>query len=257
MNNSYYTMTNGVRLSFDSEWKKAEELIVSAKTMKEMKELDSYAIEHKGIPSLWLMENAAKAVVDTVAEYASDSKDDAKIRQTKICIICGAGNNGGDGVACAYMLMDKGYQVKAYLCGKEEKMTPDERAMEERLIARGGKLIKWFESSSCDCNVPSEEVNLIRDIKEADCVIDALFGVGISRSIEGLYADIIAALNQAKIIVACDIPSGINGDTGEVMGCAVKADVTVTFSYIKQGLTKVAAADNVGLLKVVPIGLPE
>ena len=278
MNNTCFQMNNGVKLLYDADWKSSDRLISEAKSMQQMKELDNDAIMNKGIPSLWLMENAARAVVDTVIEMVDDG--------SRICIICGAGNNGGDGVACAYMLMEKGYKVEAYLCGRDDKMTIDELAMEDRLAECGGTLKRLFTTdSNCDY-FPDEKMvkDLAGNLSSSDCVIDALFGVGISRTIKNPYAQIIAMINGDSIdgaaidnmssddmssdsaycddtckvkVVSCDIPSGINGDTGEVMGVAVKADVTVTFSCIKKGLLEKGVSDYVGALKVVPIGLPE
>jgi len=272
-------LKNGVFMQYDSEWKSAEQIISHAATMAQMKELDRHAIEDLGVPSLWLMENAAAAVVHRVVDIIlykrSESVVDINRKSGTVTIVCGAGNNGGDGVACAYMLINKGFKVKAYLCGKDEKMTPDEREMEKRLVDCGGSLIRMFGlNNTCDCikenTIDSVKDNndfnqetfssLISDIKHSDCVIDALFGVGISRVIGEPYAQVIEAINDAAdttTVVSCDIPSGINGDTGEVMGVAVKADVTVTFSRIKRGLMNEGTANKVGTLVVVPIGLPE
>lgn len=261
---SYQILDNGVKLVWDSDWKNAQDIINNAKTMQEMKALDSDAINNKGISSLWLMENAARSVVDEVTEYI-----DGNGLPHRVTIVCGAGNNGGDGVACAYMLIDRGYRVKAYLCGRREKMTPDELEMERRLIDRGGVLVELFDGNAttdaCIINnvdtsngtdTPNGMDALRSDIEQSECCIDALFGVGISRDIASPYDKVIEIINESKYIVSCDIPSGVNGDTGKVMGISVRADVTVTFSYVKKGLLTENINECCKSLVVVPIGLP-
>ncbi|MCQ2493800.1 MAG: NAD(P)H-hydrate epimerase [Lachnospiraceae bacterium] len=251
-----YELDNGVSLSWDEEWKSIDKILNDTKTMKEMKELDSDAINNKGISSVWLMTNAAEAVVDVVVERTSLAKmSGGHDRESKrITIICGSGNNGGDGVACAYMLMDRGYDVRAYLFGRREKMTPDELEMEKRLTERGGNLIDVFK----DGNIITDVIkNVKRDVQSCVCCIDALFGVGISREILEPYSTAIEIMNEAPMIISCDIPSGVNGDTGEIMGTSVRADVTVTFSCIKIGLLAETANQSVGELVLVPIGIPD
>lgn len=247
MKPSTFEMDNKVMLCWDAEWKSLEDILNSAKTMQQMKDMDHDAIVNKGISSLWLMENAAASVVREVTGHISDKNE-------KITIVCGAGNNGGDGVACAYMLKDLGIHMKVYLCGKRDKMTEDELAMEHRLNERGESIIYLFSGELIDEAVLDD---LKKDISSSSCCIDALFGVGISRVIKEPYSNIIEAINEAPFIVSCDIPSGINGDSGEVMGVAVKSDVTVTFTCIKKGLMNSEAAPYVGKLMVVPIGIPE
>lgn len=255
MKHSKHTINNEVTLYWDAEWKSLDAILTNCKTMQQMKDMDRDAIDNRGIPSLWLMENAARSVVEIViTELNENDLDETNNNDKLITIVCGAGNNGGDGVACAYMLMDMGYKVHAYLCGKDDKITADEAAMEKRLIERGGKLIRVFDQDVIDEKV----VTILKsDIEQSSCCIDALFGVGISREIKEPYSSIINMMNTASFIVSCDIPSGINGDTGMVMGGAAKADITVTFSCIKTGLLTVKAAPYIGKLYVVPIGIPE
>lgn len=279
MNYSYHDYNDRLRITWDSDWKSIEDIISNAKSMQEMKELDNEAINNRGIPSLWLMENAARSVVEVTENFLgsveclvnldyldnADCIDDvdcidnegcsgyknSSIRKT-VVIVCGAGNNGGDGVACAYMLLEKGYTVKAYLCGREDKMTADERAMEVRLSERGGVLIRMFDANGL---ISDRLAELNDDISNSACCIDALFGVGISRIIASPYDLVIEAINKASYVISCDIPSGLNGDTGVIMGSAVKADITVTFSCIKKGILADTALDCCGMVRVVNIGI--
>ena len=213
---------------------------VYTRTMAQMKEIDRTAIEDYGIDSLWLMENAASAVTELAAEKLKPGAG--------ILIFCGSGNNGGDGVAAARQLKERGFSVKCFLCGKREKMTRDTAANEERLKACGGELL----------NYDPEDRETAEMIRSCDCIIDALFGVGLKRPLEGIYADLAERIgNSRALVIACDLPSGLNGDTGEVMGTAVRADYTVTFSCLKPGLLGGTAQSYAGQIFTADIGIPE
>ena len=214
--------------------------MIYTKTMAEMKETDRIAIEEYGIDSLWLMENAAGAV----AELAAEKLDPG----AKILIFCGSGNNGGDGVAAARLLLGRGFDVECYLCGKREKMTKDTAANEIRLKDCGGEL-KDYDPA---------EAGMAEKIRGCGCIIDALFGVGLKRPLTGIFAELADLIGESPaLVIACDLPSGLNGDTGEVMGTAVRADYTVTFSCIKPGLEEISAQTYVGRLIIADIGIPE
>ena len=238
-------------------------------TTDQMKELDRRAIEERGIPSIELMENAATHVADVVCELM-EKHGLAK----KIAIFCSQGNNGGDGVAAARLLMERGYEVRCFLSGNRQKMTDDCKRNEERLITVGGVL---------------EDLNEITDdvrqwVAGCSCIVDALFGFGLSRDLTGIFADVVALINERRygenevpealaavsrqrvwfkpveesgcVVISCDFPSGVNGNTGQIMGCAVKADVTVTFSCAKPGLFTPPGAMYSRRVKVVDIGIP-
>ena len=214
--------------------------MIYTKTMAEMKETDRIAIEEYGIDSLWLMENAAGAVAELAAEKLAPG--------AKILIFCGSGNNGGDGVAAARLLLGRGFDVECYLCGKREKMTKDTAANEIRLKDCGGEL-KDYDPA---------EAGMAEKIRGCGCIIDALFGVGLKRPLTGIFAELADLIGESPaLVIACDLPSGLNGDTGEVMGTAVRADYTVTFSCTKPGLAEVGARPYVGHLIIADIGIPE
>lgn len=257
-------------------------------SVAQMKELDRIAIEERGIPSLELMENAARAVVQAVVDLVGEVKEPNRkdgvlggatsvcfLRKTgeeptqeeqremeelrsiveskntdptqRIAVFCGPGNNGGDGVAAARLLREAGYQVRAFLVGDREKMTADEKAMEEKLRETGGEL-ELFDL---------ESQRIILWLSTCDCMVDALFGVGLKRPLEGEFLTLVQRLNSMRIpVVACDLPSGVNGDTGEILGDAIQAKVTVTFTCAKPGLYLDAGAGRAGEVQVVDIGIP-
>lgn len=255
-------------------------------TMAQMKELDRIAIEERGIPSLELMENAAKAVAQAVVNLAgpadgrrpdeviatatsvvrmrreteptAEERREAEAAENiilskntdptpRIGIFCGPGNNGGDGVAAARLLLEAGYRVRTFLLGNREKMTPDERAMEEKLKAAGGEL------ESLDL----EDRRTTAWLSTCDCFVDALFGVGLQRPLAGEFLALVQWLNRMRTpVVSCDLPSGVHGDTGEILGDAVQAKVTVTFTCAKPGLYLEAGAGRAGEVQVANIGIP-
>lgn len=253
-------------------------------TMAQMKELDRIAIQERGIPSLELMEHAAQAVAQAVVNLvgppkkpeggmascigvivssgdgqptAEEQREMEEIRSIveskntdptqRIAVFCGPGNNGGDGVAAARILREAGYQVRVFLLGKREKMTPDEKAMEEKLKEAGGELEPF----------DLEDRLTTAWLSTCDCFVDALFGVGLKRPLEGEFLALVQWLNQRRTpVVSCDLPSGVQGDTGEILGDAVQARVTVTFTCAKPGLYLDAGAGRAGEVQVADIGIP-
>ena len=239
-------------------------------TAAEMREADRAAIEERGIPSTVLMENAARALVREVRAlpvpgpgldgpigwitedgHAPTPEEQAEfwaMRRRSAIVWCGPGNNGGDGMAAARLLLEMGWRVKCVLVGDREKMTDDCLEMERRLAEAGGMLEdfdpEWEEHQ--------------QQYAGYDVAIDALFGVGLTRDLEGDAA--LAARMTRWVtgwVVSADVPSGIHADTGDVMGTAVKADVTVTFSRGKPGLFVGKGAAYSGRVVVADIGIPD
>lgn len=203
------------------------------KTAAQMREMDQIAIEEYGIPSLELMENAATTVLHVILENYPSAK--------RIVILCGYGNNGGDGIALARLLHEKSVTVFPYLFGEKDNLSKDASAMYMKMQACG------LDFLSFDGTFP-----------ECDLIVDAIFGVGLARPIEGIFKAVITHANQANVpVVACDIPSGISADTGEILGCAIKAAKTVTFSCLKPGLLKNSGKTYSGEITVTDIGIPE
>ncbi len=186
-------------------------------TAEQMRHYDSYTINTIGIPSLVLMERAALAVRDEVLNAFP-------LNLQNIVVVAGSGNKGGDGLDVARLLHIAGVKVTILNVGN-----PDHASNEHQVQDRICQYYKIPQTS--DLNV----------LKDASLIVDALFGIGIDRPVEGNYATAIEAINNSDaVVVAVDMPSGINTDTGEVMGVAVNATATVTFAVNKVGLTKSA-----------------
>jgi NAD(P)H-hydrate epimerase len=201
-------------------------------TAKEMKDSDGTAINDYGIESLVLMERAAFETASIiVGKYGTD---------ISVGIMAGSGNNGGDGIAIARILNEKGIHSEINMVGDMKKLTSETSLQLE--IAR--KL-----------NIP-----IYYGVEHTiyDVIVDAIFGIGIARNVEGKYKEAIEEINDSKAkVVAVDIPSGINADNGRIMGCAIKADITVTFQYRKLGIMLYPGASYAGEVHCVPIGIPK
>ena len=214
-------------------------------TAQQMREMDRAAIHERGIDSAWLMENAARAVAEAAAE-AADIRPARKGRRRAVCF-CGAGNNGGDGVAAARFLMERGMEVRAVLVGRREKMTPDCREMERRLEDCGGRLEDFTPDDPAFAGW----------CLEADVMVDALFGIGLNTDLHGEALMAVQMMNTCDIpVVSADIASGVEADTGRILGDAVQADVTVTFSLPKAGHFLGEGGLRTGRLVVTEIGIP-
>lgn len=200
-----------------------------------MRDMDRYTIDVVGVPSDKLMLRAARGLADEIEKkLPSDGT---------AVILCGSGNNGGDGIAAAKFLLEDGFQAECYMIGSREKMTEDANKMEALLKQQGGVLRDGSELTT---------------MEHADVIVDALFGTGLSRAITGKYQTLIDNINASgKPVIACDIASGISADTGEILGCAVKADVTVTFNLPKTGQLLPPGTEYTGRLAVHDIGIPQ
>ena len=206
-------------------------------TGREMKAIDTYTIQKLGIPSLVLMERAALSMVGRMKEEI--------LKTDRILCVCGAGNNGGDAVAVARILYGEGYAAAFYLAGNPEKWT--EETKKQIQIAR---------------NVGVPEYNEL-DLTHIRVVVDGLFGIGLSNNVREPYRAFIEEINdwresrENRRVWAVDVPSGLSSDTGQVLGCAVKADATVTFGYMKRGMILYPGRNLAGRCFVEDIGFPE
>lgn len=215
----------------------ALQYLVSA---EEMKRYDAYTIKQIGIPSMVLMERAAIQVVQSMQQHLGELKD------KRILAVCGGGNNGGDGLAAARLLLEQGIPVDICLVASEEKCTEQTRQQAGILAAYCTENL-FFSGPGMLPNFP---------LKEYAIIIDALFGVGLSRPIEGEYALWIEAVNTSgAYVVSVDIPSGIDTDSGHICGCAVKADLTVTFAFPKRGLFLYPGKEYAGKIDLRQIGI--
>ncbi len=204
-------------------------------TGAQMKAIDQYTIRTIGIPSLVLMERAALSVEEAVKEEADKTKS--------ILVFCGTGNNGADGIAAARMLYIDGYQVTVVIAGDESRASDEFRVQKQIAMNLDMLIIDWEDFLPGGCDV----------------LIDAVFGVGLSRDVEGEYQSVLEMMNNidSGAVIAVDMPSGISSDTGAVMGIAVKADITVTFGYEKIGSVLYPGKDYCGRLIISDLGYPK
>jgi ADP-dependent NAD(P)H-hydrate dehydratase / NAD(P)H-hydrate epimerase len=199
---------------------------------KGMKSIDDYTVEVLKIPAMVLMERAAYEVAAVIRQQVK--------KTDRILAVCGTGNNGGDGIAAGRILYLQGYHVAILLVGDENKRS--EQTKQQLEIAR-------------NLNIPIENYNKLH---EYNIIIDAIFGVGLSRPVTGEYLSVIDNINlNNNKVFAIDIPSGISADYGMVMNAAVRADETITFGLCKKGLLVYPGADYAGKITIADIGFPE
>ena len=197
----------------------------------QMKAADQYTIQKLGVPSLELMEHAAQACVQVL--------EDEKVDLSHVCVVCGSGNNGGDGFAIARILQNNRYSVEIFCVGNPEHYTEETQEQMHRLQECGGKITY---------GMPQEDSYSV--------IIDAVFGVGLSRKVEGRYRQVIEQMNRMRgTKFAVDIPSGLSATTGCILGCAFKADYTVTFQLKKIGLELSQGRTMAGRVIVPDIGI--
>lgn len=213
------------------------------------KDIDKMSIKN-GMPSLVLMERAAYEVA---RESLSVLKEKATTNATKLCdmkalVVCGVGNNGADGLACARMLNEEGVKVEVLIVGDEGKATK-EYEVQKNLI--DVLLIPYFYK---------KDIRTFAD-KEYNIIIDAIFGIGLTRDVSGEFGEVIDAINSCKnYVISVDIPSGIDSDCGKIRAHAIRADKTVTFGYKKLGHMLYPGREYSGEVVVKNIGfmpLPE
>jgi len=210
-------------------------------TRETMQAIDRRAIEEYGIPALVLMEHAGKGVAEICMKHFGV--------QSSVAVACGKGNNGGDGFVAARHLWNAGVRVDLYLFAEESSLKPDPRVYFEICKKLGMPI------TSVDLN---QKLAWHPNIFQKHAVwVDALFGVGLKNRLREPYLLWIHALNRAeRDVLAVDIPSGLDANTGEVMGAAVKAQVTAAMALPKTGFYKGEGPSSTGKIEVVDIGLP-
>lgn len=195
-----------------------------------MKDADLYTIEQIGIPSLVLMERAALQITAEMEKSHIDLR--------RALIVCGSGNNGGDGFAVARLLTEKGYEASVLFAGNENSLSGECRLQKKIAEKLGIRVFTGF---------PEEEYTVI---------IDAVFGVGLSREITGHYQEVIRWMNEQDCAkIAVDIPSGICSETGRVLGTAFRAQLTVSMGCMKLGCAFSPGREYAGEIRAVPIGI--
>jgi NAD(P)H-hydrate epimerase len=213
-------------------------------TAAQMQRIDRLTTEQCGVPSLTLMENAGGAVVDFLTERF------APLRQQRIAILCGRGNNGGDGFVVARLMRNQGLNPRVILLGNVASLKGDAAVNYDRLVALGPPevvedLAAWHRIRPA--------------IADTILLIDAILGTGLSKPLSGFLLEVVQDLNAGfpgAHIVAVDLPTGISSDTGELIGACVKAEASVTFTAPKVGHVLPPACENVGQWAVRSIGTP-
>ncbi len=198
----------------------------------EQRALDQWAIEERGISGLELMERAGAGLADVVSGLALSGP---------VTVVCGKGNNGGDGFVCARLLRERGREVRVLLLGSPDALQGDAATNYERLP---GQPAQPFEASR---------------LGGSAAIVDAILGTGFSGEAREPAASAINAINEVPDarVIACDVPSGVDASTGEVHGPAVRATATVTFAAGKPGLWIAPGKSHAGPVTVVDIGIPQ
>ena len=215
-------------------------------TREQSRELDRIAINEYGIKGVILMENAGRACAREAAQMLAESGGDT------VCIFCGPGNNGGDGFVIARHLANRGCDVKAFLVGKIDDA-----------LRKGGDAAVNLEIA-LNMDVPVLELGndaslktALRDAEGTDLIVDALLGTGTTGQVREPYAELIEGVNRLGLpVLAVDVPSGLDCDTGMPLGAAVRAARTVTFVAAKRGFAEPASRQYTGEVKVADISVP-
>jgi NAD(P)H-hydrate epimerase len=212
-------------------------------TAEQMREIDRRAIHELGIPGVVLMESAGRGVFEEARKMLEPGDG-------VVLVLCGKGNNGGDGYVVARHLLNRGYSVEVYLVGATDRVSGD-AAINLAILQRLGTEINELHDETDAHSVASRA-------REAALVVDALLGTGLKGDVTGLYATLISAIVDSRArVLSVDVPSGLDADTGHPLGVAVTAERTVTFQYPKLGFKNPAAKRFLGELVVADIGIPD
>ena len=213
-----------------------------AVTREEIKKLDEWAISELGIPRLVLMENAGRGVVSAVFSEIEKPRN--------VCVVCGTGNNGGDGFVVARVLAAANVDVTVFILSTRSVIKDESKLNLNILEKMSIPVLEMTDGSSAE--------KLASALKNCDVIVDAIFGVGFRGSVDGIFAKAIDLINSSKkVVVSVDIPSGLDADTGSVGDHCVNARITATFTYPKRGMFPYPAMDHVGKLKIIDIGIPQ
>lgn len=208
---------------------------------RRMQEIDGAAVVKTGIPSLVLMENAGRETVSLLLRYFG------RMERKKVAVFAGPGNNGGDGFVIARHLLEAGAEMTVYLLVESGKIKGD-AAVNLEIVKKLGVSVHLLLDEA-------DAVHLQLDC--CDVIVDALFGIGLKREVTGHFAAAVQAINRAGCpVVSVDMPSGIDSDSGRILGVAIRADLTVTYGVAKPGQFVYPGKEMVGALEIVDIGIP-
>ncbi|HCO93639.1 MAG TPA: NAD(P)H-hydrate epimerase [Phycisphaerales bacterium] len=213
-------------------------------TRDEVRGVDSWAINTLGISGVVLMENAGRSCAELIADKLKG------ITNPKVCIFCGIGNNGGDGYVIARHLVNRGIGVTVVVCGDQNKIKGDAKINLD-ILERMGETIEHLNPADPDI---AEQVGRLS--AGADVIVDSIFGTGLRGQLSDEYRRLIESINACNSpVLAVDIPSGLDCDSGELLGAAIEAAWTVTFVAVKKGFTFATAAQYTGKIFVASIGI--
>jgi hydroxyethylthiazole kinase-like uncharacterized protein yjeF len=221
--------------------------VIPVLSRAQMRAFDAHASGARKVSSLVLMENAGRGAADIIERELLGGR----ARDAVVVVVCGTGNNGGDGFVVARHLALRGARVETWLVGSRDKTKGDARANLDALAGIGG-VVREID----------RDVQPLRDALSCEegaprIVVDALFGTGLDRHLEGAHVEVVTTMNEAPASkVALDVPSGLDADTGVPLGVAVRADLTVTFAHHKLGLLTPGGAHYAGRVVVADIGVP-
>jgi hydroxyethylthiazole kinase-like uncharacterized protein yjeF len=206
---------------------------------------DAWAINTVGVPGPVLMENAGRSCAELICEILSEKKN------PKVCIFCGTGNNGGDGFVIARHLFNHGFSPVVILCGQVAKVKGDAKINLD-IIQNLGLGIEQADPADAE-NIQSRVAAVAGN---CDMIVDAIFGTGLSGPLRGGHKLLIDAINSLnRPVLAVDIPSGLDCDTGLPLGAAINAKWTVTFVAVKKGFASGAAGNYTGDIFIASIGV--
>jgi hydroxyethylthiazole kinase-like uncharacterized protein yjeF len=221
-------------------WRYKTVKVVSA---KEMQDLDRRTIQECGIPGIVLMENAGKGAAELLA------RSFPKVREGKVGILAGPGNNGGDGFVIARHLKNWGVDAAVYLFSNMDDVHGDALTNLQVWINMGGELVEVI--------FKGDFARIKKELLRASLIVDAIFGTGLNSEVKGHLKDVISFVNSLpQPVMAVDIPSGLDATNGKVLGAAIQATLTATFGLAKIGQVIEPGASYVGQLEVVDIGIP-
>ena len=214
-------------------------------TRDQVRSFDDWAINQAGIPGPVLMENAGRSCAELIKDKLAD------VVNPKVCIFCGTGNNGGDGCVIARHLFNNDFEVTVIITGDRSKVKGDAKINLD-ILEQLGQAVEQL-----DIDTPDVATKVSAFATGADMLVDALFGTGLKGQLSEQYIDLIASINATnKPILAVDIPSGLDCDTGRPLGRAIRARCTVTFVAVKKGFTSAEkAAEYTGEIFVASIGV--
>jgi len=237
------------------KYRPGEQCVVMSRD--EVRAFDSWAINELGVPGVVLMENAGRSCARLIEGKLSAEGETSQFRggsataKPKVCIFCGTGNNGGDGFVIARHLLNRGFILVVVVCGDRNKI-------------RGGAKVNLDILEGLGVPIEQLDVDNIGNIKGciatlaggADMVVDAIFGTGLTGTLRDEYKRLIEGINAlGRPVLAVDIPSGLDCDTGQTLGAAIRANWTVTFVAVKKGFVLEGAQAHTGEVYVASIGV--